>query len=136
MREWHAKELPRRITVLRALQLGDMLCVVPALRAVRAAVPDARITLIGLPWAASFVERFNTYIDDLIVLPGFPGMPEQPPAEAEMPVFLDAVRRREFDLAIQLHGSGGITNGLLKQFGAKRMAGFYPIDGECHDPKT
>lgn len=129
-------EAPQRVAVLRALQLGDMLCVVPALRALRAAMPDAHITLIGLPWAGSFVERFDEYIDELMVLPGIPGMPEQSPAEAEMPAFFESMREKEFDLAIQLHGSGAITNGLLKWFGAKRMAGFYPAGGECPDPET
>lgn len=131
-----ANEAPRRIAVLRALQLGDMLCTVPALRALRAAFPDADITLIGLPWARSFVERFSEYLDGLMVLPGVPGMPEQPADEGALPAFVDAARRMEFDLAIQLHGSGAITNGLLKRLGAKRMAGFYPAGGDRPDPQT
>ena len=121
-RLWNPR--PRRIAVFRALALGDMLCAVPALRALRAHVPDARITLIGLPWARSFVERFHAYVDDLLPFPGFPGYPEQ---EGAIPAFLDflrAARERRFDLAIQLHGSGELTNRIVALLGAKRMAGF------------
>jgi ADP-heptose:LPS heptosyltransferase len=117
---------PRRIAVFRALALGDMLCAVPALRALRAHAPGARITLVGLPWAQSFVERFAAYVDDLLPFPGFPGYPEQ---EGAIPAFLDflrAARERRFDLAIQLHGSGELTNRIVALLGAKRVAGFVP----------
>lgn len=123
----------RNIAVLRALQLGDMLCAVPALRALRAAHPQAHITLIGLPWAQSFVERFRLYVDDLMVLPPVPGMPEQPPGGASLDEFIEAAHERQFDLAIQLHGNGAITNGLLAQLGAPRMAGFYAAGHDCPD---
>ena len=68
----------RRIAILRALKLGDLLCTVPALRALRAAHPFAEIRLVGLPWATEFVHRYDGYLDGLFVLPGFPGFPERP----------------------------------------------------------
>lgn len=66
------------IVIFRALKLGDLLCTVPAFRALRKAFPQARISLLGLPWSASFAERYYCYIDDFIHFPGYPGLPEQP----------------------------------------------------------
>src|SRR5688572_17120941 len=94
----------RELVVFRALQLGDMLCTVPALRALRAALPQARITLIGLPWAHQFAQRFSAYIDDFIAFPGHAELPEQPVRETEADTFYRNVRGRNFDLALQLHG--------------------------------
>ena len=113
-----------RIVVLRALQLGDMLCAVPALRALRAAQPEAHIALIGLPWAAEFVDRFGGYLDELIEFPGYPGIPERPASLQSVRPFFDAMARRRWDLAIQLQGDGTITNGFVARLGAGRTAGF------------
>lgn len=126
----------RRIAVFRALQLGDLLCTVPALRALRRAAPQARITLIGLPWASSFVARYRMLVDDFIAFPGHPGMPEAAPQPDALPRFFAAARAQEFEVAIQLHGSGGLTNPLTRQFGAKRMAGFYLAGEPCPDAAT
>jgi ADP-heptose:LPS heptosyltransferase len=124
----------RSIAIFRALQLGDLLCVVPALRALRVAAPQARITLIGLPWAGSFAARFARYIDDYLMFPGFPGLPETPPRIESIPSFFAAAQAARFDLALQMHGSGMLSNPLLAALGAARNAG-YTIEGQyCPDP--
>ncbi|CAH2912252.1 MAG: ADP-heptose--lipooligosaccharide heptosyltransferase II [uncultured Paraburkholderia sp.] len=124
---------PRRIAIFRALQLGDMLCSVPALRALREAAPQAHIALIGLPWAQSFVQRYADLVDELIVFPGAEGFPEQRESNDGLPAFFESMRAQRFDLAIQLHGSGGVTNDLLLQFGALANAGFVQPDEAPRD---
>ena len=76
------------IVIFRALQLGDMLCAVPALRAIRDGYPRARIVLIGLPWASELGRRYPAYLDGFIDFPGYPGLPEQSPRAGEWPRFL------------------------------------------------
>jgi ADP-heptose:LPS heptosyltransferase len=127
---------PRRVVVLRALQLGDLLCAVPALRAFRSAWPDTEIVLIGLPWARAFVERFDRYLDGFREFPGYPGLPEREPAIGEIPAFLAATQAERFDLAMQLHGSGPLVNPLVILLGAERAAGFHPAGELCPDPET
>ena len=124
-----------KIVAVRALQLGDMLCAMPALRALHGEYPAARITLVGLPWAREIAARFRRYLYDFIEFPGFPGMPERPCDPAALPPFFDAVKDRRYDLAIQLHGSGEIMNRVVAGLGARRSAGFYRAGQPCPDPE-
>ncbi len=126
---------PRRVAILRALQLGDMLCAVPALRAIRAALPDAALVLIGLPWARAFVQRYSIYLDEFREFPGYPGLPERPPRPDLIPPFLQEMQSESFDLIIQMHGSGTITNPLTVLMGAVMTAGFYQPGGYRPDPE-
>ncbi len=127
---------PRKIALFRALKLGDMLCAVPFLRAVRAHFPAAEIVLIGLPWARELVDRYPLYIDDFREFPGYPGLPEREPLVERLPRFFERIRSEEFDLAVQLHGSGAISNAVTMQFGARVNAGFFEFENLCPDPST
>ncbi len=126
--------LPRSIAVVRMLKgLGDMLCAVPALRALRAAVPEARVTLVGLASARAFTIRFSHYIDELAECPGYPGIPEAESRPLELPQFFAAMHEHNFDLAIQLHGNGSITNPFTVLLGARSNAGFFMPGRYCPD---
>jgi ADP-heptose:LPS heptosyltransferase len=69
-------------------------------------------------------------------VPGHPGLPEQPAAAGQWPRFLEQAQARRFDLAIQLHGNGSVTNPLVALLGARRPAGFFVPGGYCPDPDT
>jgi beta-phosphoglucomutase len=122
------------VVVLRALAgLGDLLNAVPALRALRAGLPDAHVTLLGLPSALPFVDRFGAYLDDLLPFPGFPGIPERRVDPARLASFLADVQGR-FDLALQLQGNGTFTTPFTLLLGATHTAGFCRPDLYCPDP--
>lgn len=124
-----------RIGVFRALAgLGDFLCAVPALRAVRGARPDVEIVLVGLPDSVGLARRFCAYIDRFLPFPGFPGLPERRPDARRLPGFLASIQAFELDLAIQLHGSGELTNPIVCLFGARHVAGHVRAGTPPADP--
>lgn len=124
----------KKLAVFRALQLGDMLCAVPALRALRTSLPHAHITLVGLPWAQQFAGRFHRYIDDFVAFPGHPAFPEQIVRQEGLADFYQAMRAHEFDLALQMHGNGEISNQIVGAFGSCTVAG-YVADNASVDPE-
>jgi ADP-heptose:LPS heptosyltransferase len=115
----------KKIAVFRALQLGDLLCAIPAVRALRKAYPDASITLLGLPWAEALLTRFPGYFDAFLHFPGYPGLPEQPYNEVIFNQFTEKMQEEKFDLLIQLQGNGTVVNRMLPSLGARYLAGFY-----------
>jgi ADP-heptose:LPS heptosyltransferase len=123
------------VVVFRALYLGDMLCAVPALRALRASLPQARITLVGLPWAEQFVRRFSHYVDEFLPFPGHPLLPDQPVRHGELTAFYADLCARQPTLAVQMHGSGTVTNEIVTGFGAQAMAGYTAGDA-VHTEQT
>ena len=123
----------QKIAVLRALQLGDLLCAIPAIRALRHAYPHTEITLLGLPWAKSLVERFPNYFNRFILFPGYPGLPEQTYDAQAFEKFLSTMNDEHFDLVLQMQGNGSIVNAMVELFGARCIAGFKPKDEHTQD---
>jgi ADP-heptose:LPS heptosyltransferase len=116
-------EPPRRVAIVRASRIGDCLCATPAFRALRRALPDAEITLIGLPFARDLVERSGR-LDRFEPFPGFPGIAEQWFDARAVAAFLARMQARRFDLALQMHGSGAHSNPFALLLGARLTAGF------------
>jgi ADP-heptose:LPS heptosyltransferase len=123
---------PRRIAILRALNLGDMICATPAFRALREQFIDAEITLIGLPWAAELVPRMP-WIDRFLEFPGFKGLPERPYDQERTKRFLDLARKKKFDLVVQMHGSGEISNSFAAALGGGFGLGYGPLGDDRLD---
>ena len=114
----------RNIAVFRALQLGDLICSMPAISALRKAYPEAKISFIGLPGMKELIGRYKACIDDFIAFPGYPGLPEQPYDPEGFAVFLRKMRNAQCDLVLQMQGNGSIVNEMIRSFGAKYTAGF------------
>lgn len=105
------------IAIFQALQLGDLLCATPALRALREHYTGAEITLIGSAWAREMAARLPS-IDHFIPFPGYPGIAESPANAVEVAPDWPA-----FDLAIQMHGAGNVSNGFVASLGATHSLG-------------
>ncbi|WP_235324507.1 glycosyltransferase family 9 protein [Pedobacter lusitanus] len=104
--------------------MGDLLCSIPAIRSVRFTFPEAKVILIGLPGAVPFSKRFSHYFDDIMIFPGYPGLPEQSFDSCKFEEFLLKIRQENFDLILQMQGNGSIVNNLIQSFNAKCTAGF------------
>jgi lipopolysaccharide heptosyltransferase II len=116
---------PRRIAIFRALYLGDFIVAVPALRAIRSQFPQAEITLIGLPWTAALVHHYQRYIDRFVEFPGYPGLTEGTVDRGRLEHFLAEQRAYHYDLVVQMHGSGSISNAFVCELGGKVTVGYY-----------
>lgn len=113
-----------------------MLCLTPTLATLRSHFPKTQITLIGADWAHEWAARYSDYIDQFVEFPGFPGMEQ---GWKSYSFFVDFLRRmvdENYDLALQVHGSGTISNYFINLLGAKLVGGFYTPSYYCPDIDT
>ena len=96
---------PSSILFIRPDHLGDLLFTTPALRALREAFPQARITCLVGPWGEAVVTG-NPCIDE-VMLCSFPGFTRQPKRSIIEPYvvlgrYARLLREKEFDSAVVL----------------------------------
>lgn len=117
----------RSLLVIRALPgLGDMLCVVPTLRSLRAAVPDAALSVLGIAPGQWLVDRYPDLVGGWLDLPHWPSIPEATGSREATRALLAAHGGR-FDLVLQCQGSGGPINRLAALL-ARRTAAVHVTD--------
>lgn len=113
----------RRIAVLRGGGLGDLMFAMPALEALRAAYPQADITLIGSPAHAALLAGRPGPVDEVVVPPPSPGVRPGDEDEAATGEFFARMRAIGLDLAVQVHGGGRNSNPFLLRLGARHTVG-------------
>src|ERR671917_940982 len=117
----------RKIAVLRAGGIGDFIFTLPALHALRAAYPEARITLLGEAWHEELLSGRPGPIGRALAVPRSTGVNGPDTGvdedEEELERFFARMREERFDLALQMHGGGGYSNPFVRKLGARVTAG-------------
>ena len=119
----------REIAVLRGGGLGDLMFAVPAIEALAAAYPDARVTLLGTPVAQALLAGRTDAVHAFEELPVTPGVRDAGDGAPDLDEFTDRLHGR-FDLAVQLHGGGRNSNPFLLRLGARHTVGTATEDAE------
>jgi lipopolysaccharide heptosyltransferase II len=93
------------VVLIRPDHLGDLLFTTPAIRLLRQALPQARITYLIGPWSKAVIEN-NPNIDEIALCP-FPGFTRQKKQSIFEPYvvllqYAKQLRQEDFDLAIVL----------------------------------
>lgn len=116
----------RSILALRPNAIGDFMFSLPALHALRHSYPQAKIVLLGKQWHAEFLHGRPGPIDEVIVMPPFPGVGAAPDAQLDPEpgrAFVSAMREAGFDLAVQMYGGGRYSNAFIMRLGARLTIG-------------
>jgi ADP-heptose:LPS heptosyltransferase len=113
-----------RLAVLRALGLGDLLTVVPALRALARAFPGHRRMLLAPRWLGPLLplirEDGEPCVEALVDVAGLGADPGLLPPR--------------IDLAVNLHGRGAESHRLLLAAGPRRLLAYRHDEIETEEP--
>jgi heptosyltransferase-3 len=89
----------RRLAVFKMRNIGDVLMITPALRALRETFPGARITAVVNSGTEAMLAN-NPHVDEVLVYPRNEGEKDRLGALAKELRFVHELRRRHFDLTI------------------------------------
>jgi ADP-heptose:LPS heptosyltransferase len=121
----------RKIVVLRANGIGDLMFALPALDALRHAYPDAEVVLLATEWHAALLDGRPGPVDRVVPVPVSRGVRMEPGREenaADLDAFFAAMRKERFDLAVQIHGGGRHSNRFVARLGARLSIGLRTPD--------
>jgi ADP-heptose:LPS heptosyltransferase len=113
----------QRIALLRGGGLGDLMFALPAAESLAVAYPDAEITLLGMPLHAALLQGRPSPFSAVELLPARPGIRDGVQDPALSTAFVERMRGRQFDLAVQVHGGGRNSNPFLLELGARHTVG-------------
>ena len=125
----------RRIAVFKMRNIGDVLMITPALRALREAFPGAKITVVVNPGTEAMLAH-NPDVDDLLIYPRDAAKEGHPFARlgAELR-FLRELRRHQPDLSVSLtEGDRAAWSSRLS--GARYRAGMGRYRRGVYDPRS
>ncbi len=116
---------PTNILIVRLDRIGDVLLSTPAIKAIKDAFPNSRLSFMVKPYAREVVEG-NPYLEDVIIYDK-EGTEKSLSGNMKFALML---RRRKFDMAIILHPMTRahlvtFLAGIPIRFGYNRKAGFF-----------
>ena len=129
----------RRIVVLRGGGVGDFVFAMPALTALRAKFPGAKIDVIGEAWLGPFLHGRSGPVDGVVGIPpsirrGLQSGVYDP--ESDLSAFVDEVSREPIDIAVQIHGGGRHSNPFVRRLHARLAVGLRTDDAVELDRKS
>ena len=126
----------KKIAVLRANGLGDLIFVLPALDALRQTYPQAKIVYLGSEWHVRFIQGRVPSVDRAEIIPQTDGVLIEAEKEVnprEQRAFFERMQSEHFDLAFQMHGGGRYSNPFTRRLHAHLTFGAKSEDAEPLD---
>lgn len=123
----------KKIGILRANALGDLILALPAVEALRQAYPDAEIVWLGKAQHQAFLMSRPSPVDRVVVIPPYPGVGEAEdyiPNETAVSRFFQDMEAEHFDVVFQMHGGGRYSNSFVRRLGAALTMGFRTPEAE------